>query len=215
VGIRNEHLQAVRRFALQVLNISLAVIIALAFEGLVERRRIHSLVATATDHMRSELADNRKDVSSALAHVERGKREVADGIAYLDKLLAAIEAKLAGKEAPNVEGGLSFHAFQVLLAATSRSTAEATGALGHMPYERVKLFAEAYVYQQAVQQNLDRCAEQGWVVTTLMTTDLNRLSVEQLRELRSALQAIERTLRQLGSQMPTMIGFYDRALAGG
>jgi hypothetical protein len=49
--------QALRAFALQILNTTLAVLIALSFENLVDRYRIHNLVATARAHMDSEIAE--------------------------------------------------------------------------------------------------------------------------------------------------------------
>lgn len=213
--LRAEHLQAGKRFVLQVLHISLGVIIALGFDGCVERRRIQKLVDTATAHMRSELEDNREDMKGTLVHIKRNRREIGEARTLIDRWIHAAELRAAGHTSEIPQGGFTFHPFQALLASSSRSTAEATGALGHMLYQKVKRFNEAYVYQQMVQQILDRCAEQSWVVRSTMGPDMSRKSREQMLEFRSALQALDRTLTQLDDQGRKLIEFYDRALAGG
>jgi hypothetical protein len=210
--LKGNHAQALKRFALQILNTTLAVWIALAFEGLVERRRLNNLVTTAAAHMRSEIADNRRDVVKLKGYVESTSGEVTDGLACLNRLLEARAAQLAGKKPAPAKCGIAFHSMRMILGAASRSTAEATGALGHMPYVDAKRFSESYTYQQYFQQNLDRLADHGSVVSGFMRLELQALSLEELREMRAALVAVQRTLADLAGQTRTMLMFFDQAL---
>ena len=213
IPLRDDHVQAVKRFALQILNTSLAVIIALTFEGLVERKRIRDLVTTATAHMRGELRENRQDIVKAMAEFQRNQRELQEALGFLDALIAALEAKAAGLEAPKVNGHVSVRSIHVLLDSTSRGTAEATGALAHMPYAQVKRFAGAYNYQQVVQNTLNRWHEQTSYAVSMLKADLGQLSLTELREIRTSLSNAQRIMTELSRQAPTMLQFYDQALS--
>src|SRR5687767_986989 len=89
--------QAIKQFVLQILNTSLAVIIALSFEGLVEWRRIQNLVATARAHLHSEIADNRADVAKVLVWMSEIEGQLADVVQLTGEILAVHASRPAGQ----------------------------------------------------------------------------------------------------------------------
>jgi hypothetical protein len=164
--------------------------------------------------MQNELRDNRRDVAELAKYTDQALPQVAGMLEFVSRLMAAHEARLAGKAPPSTDGSVSFNAMRALLNSSSHSSAEATGAFGHMPYADVKRFADAYGYQQSYQQTVDRMGELGSTVLWFTKLDMAKLSFEDLRELRTALAALRRTLSELASQTSTMLVLYDRALAG-
>jgi hypothetical protein len=203
--------KAIKQFVLQILNTSLAVIIALSFQELVEWRRIRGLVATARAHMDSEVRDNGKDLAGVMTNIGIVQGDVDDRLAFIDEVLAARETNGEVKDRPGL-----FRTFNVVLSATSRSTAEATGALGHMDYLQVKRYAEAYSMQQEFNRIRERLAEQFTLVKPSLNehTSLVKMSTPELQLLRGNLSILRHLLVDLRDYGTLLQGFYRQALTG-
>jgi hypothetical protein len=204
--------KAIRQFVLQILNTSLAVIIALSFEGLVEWRRIRQLVATARQHVRSEIIDNKKDLSGSFYWLALIQKDAARCLATVEAIATARAAGETGEELP--EGEITLATLGLVLAATSRDTAEATGALGHMEYAEVKLYAETYGIQEEFMRIRQRMAEEQTRIQGLIRRDFAVVPISELEELRATLVSFQQSVREMKNHGKLLIEFYDRALAG-
>jgi hypothetical protein len=199
--------QALRDFAVQILNTTLAVLIALSFDGLVEWYRIRRLVATAQAHMDSEIAENRKDVAAARGWSAKGLKGAGRCLGEIGRQMAARESK---QPPPPFDCGALLP--QTVLSTTSRSTAEATGALGHMPYTEVKRYAAAYEYQQTISHTFERLGDHYAEVKKLFKVDVRQLGLDELKVLRTDFLTYATLLDTLHGQTATMLKFYDAVL---
>jgi hypothetical protein len=200
--------QAVRGFALQILNTTLAVLIALSFDGLVESYRIRRLVATAQAHMDSEILENHKDVANAQVWAAKGKVRITECLEMLGELITARE----NQQEPPRSSSCGAEVFNVVLNTTSRSTAEATGAFGHMRYDEVKRYAGAYHFQEAITQTFQRLAAHYPSVLKFFKVNFRQLSLDELKVVRGDFLTYLLLLEQLSGQTKTMLMFYDKAL---
>jgi hypothetical protein len=200
--------QALRTFALQILNTTLAVLIALSFDGLVEWYRIRKLVATAQAHMDSEITENRADIASARTWAASSQRRIGECLQTLDGLIAA---RQQGQQSPT-GSSCGAETLDVVLNTTSRSTAEATGALGHMSYEQLKRYAGAYSFQESVSHTFQQLADHYPVVLKFFKATFNRLDLDELKVIRGDFVTYLLLVERVLSQTETMLHFYDRAL---
>jgi hypothetical protein len=201
--------QALRAFALQILNTTLAVLIALSFEDLVDRYRIRKLVATAEAHLKSEIADNKQDVLKARQWAGENRPEVEGCL----KMLAAMIDLGKDNQAPPRQSSCGVVLRSTVLSTTSRSTAETTGALGHMSYDQAKRYAGAYEYQETLSHTFERLADHFPMVLRYFRVNYKDLSLEELRLARNDFLTFALLMDTAAGQSDTLLQFYDRALA--
>ena len=209
LSIPEHRLKAVKQFALQILNTTLAVLIALSFEGLVEWRRIRYQVATAQSHMDNEMRENRKDVTQVRSWAGKSIKD-GDQLLGLVGALIRVQEEKGAPETPKGEFGV--FSWNAILSATARSTADATGVFAHMRYDEVKRYAGVYDYQQHVSRTLERLDEQFLLVKSMFKEDLGKLNLDELKSLRGGLLNLLQILRTVESQSGTMLRFYRDAL---
>ena len=145
----------------QLTIITAGVLIALALEGAVAWLEHRKLVREATTNLRNEMAENVREVEGLFVSIvkERQNLEHADDLAQM---------LLDQKKVENEKLELVFHGAE--LKDASRTTAEVTGAFGHMEYAEVERFAAVYGLQTAFNRAQERTNET--FVTTLAGVSL-------------------------------------------
>lgn len=208
--------KSVRQFLLQILNTTLAVLIALSFEGLVEWRRIRNLVSTAREHMQNEIRSNRKDLAGIVSVLPEIEARAKERLQVTEAVLAARAAAAAGESRPAAaDPPWDLRLINLVLGATSRSTAEATGALGHMDYAEVKRFSEAYTMQQEVMRLRERYVDSQAAAILALRGDLTEKVTSQVESAHAATVAWVQALAEFKSHSLLLLKFYDQALKSG
>jgi hypothetical protein len=200
---------ALKAFGLQILNTTIAVLIALAFEGLVQWRRDRALVATAEEHLDGELRDNRDDARRMQGMIVSALESADARLRLVD---AAIAVRKAGQGGAISEPRGALLTFSAVFGNSSHATADATGALGHMRYAEARRYAGVYEYQQHVDVTLARLSDQFLMVASQLQVGLGGMELGDLNAARSGLLTLSQTLRTLEGQRQTLLLFYDRAL---
>ena len=134
----------------QLTIITAGVLIALALDGAVAWLEHRKLVREATTNLRNEMAENVREVEGMFVNIvkERQNLEHADELAQM---------LLDRRKIENLTLNLEFHGAE--LKDASRTTAEVTGAFGHMEYAEVERFAAVYGLQTAFNHAQDRTSE--------------------------------------------------------
>ncbi len=145
----------------QLTIITAGVLIALALEGAVAWLEHRKLVREATNNLRNEMAENVREVEGLFVSIvkQRHDLEHADDLAQM---------LLEQKKVENEKLDLVFHSAE--LKDASRTTAEVTGAFGHMEYAEVERFAAVYGLQATFNRAQERTNEN--FVTTLAGVSL-------------------------------------------
>ncbi len=134
----HERIAGFQDFLLHLLTITVGLLIALSLEGLVEWRHHVHLVDQARETLHAELVYNAGQFHKALEQVQE-QRAIVDANLHA---LARIQENPSNKASQNAD--LSAAARQVDLRDTAWKTAQATGALGYMPYDEAERYADVY-----------------------------------------------------------------------
>jgi hypothetical protein len=127
-----------KEFLLQLGTITAGVLIALSLEGMLEWNHYRTLVHEAKEMIGRELADNKREVDSAIGSLPQRKKNLDEAIRLASDILAtktsAIRSVNVGFELPE-------------LSSTSWRSAERSGALAHMDYGDVQRYSRVYDFQ--------------------------------------------------------------------
>jgi hypothetical protein len=145
----------------QLTIITAGVLIALALEGAVAWLDHRKLVREATTNLRNEMAENVREVEGLFINIVKERRNLEHAGDLAQMLLDQ-------KKVENEKLELVFHGAE--LKDASRTTAEVTGAFGHMEYAEVERFAAVYSLQTAFNRAQERTNES--FVTTLAGVSL-------------------------------------------
>jgi hypothetical protein len=130
--------------------ITAGVLIALAFEGIVTWAEHRRLVGEAVNNLRSEMADNVREIEGLFANIVQERRNLEHANDLAQMLLE--QRKIEGTSLK-----LEFHGAE--LKDASRTTAEVTGAFGHMDYAEVERIAAVYNLQTTFNRAQQRANE--------------------------------------------------------
>jgi len=134
----------------QLAIITAGVLIALALDGVVGWFDHRKLVREALNNLRSEMADNVQEVQGLFANIAT-ERQNLEHASDLSQML------LDRKKIDHLSLNLVFHSAE--LKDASRTTAEVTGAFGHMDYADVERIAGVYGLQTTFNRAQDRTNE--------------------------------------------------------
>jgi hypothetical protein len=126
---------------MQFVLITAGILMALLVDGLIEVRRENELVAEAHAAIAAEVADNARQLDSALPSMDSVE-------ATLNEMLQAIDEILANGTTTKTYG--NFGLVMPRLTRASWESAERTGALGYMDYGQVRQYASLYAGQDGV-----------------------------------------------------------------
>jgi hypothetical protein len=131
-----------RDFLIHLATITIGLLIALSLEGCVEWRHHRNLVHEAEASLGTEIRSNAKDLQGALEDVRKEQKVLQQDVAVLKR-------SIANPRAPNREDmAINFHlgSFDDV----SWKTAQSTGALSYMPYERAQEYSAIYGEQEEI-----------------------------------------------------------------
>jgi hypothetical protein len=140
----NEPVHSWRDFLLHLATITIGLLIALSLEGCVEWWHHRSLVHEAEASMQIEIDSNARQLQGALDDVRKEQDFLKKDIAVMKKIIA--NPKVPNNEDMRVD-------FRIrTFADVSWKTAESTGALSYMPYERAQEYAHIYSAQNEIRE---------------------------------------------------------------
>jgi len=142
--------QSWREVFKQLAIITAGVLIALALDGVVGWFDHRKLVREALNNLRSEMADNVKEVQGLFAKIAE-ERQNLDHASELSQMV------LDKKKIDHLSLSLEFHSAE--LKDASRTTAEVTGAFGYMDYADVERIAGVYGLQTTFNRAQERANE--------------------------------------------------------
>jgi hypothetical protein len=133
-----------RDFFIHLATITIGLLIALSLEGCVELWHHRSLVHEAEASLQIEIDANARELQGALNDVRREQDVLKKDIGVMKKILA--NPKVPNNEEMTVD-------FRIrTFADVSWKTAESTGALSYMPYERAQEYANIYSAQNEIRE---------------------------------------------------------------
>ena len=167
---------SLKEFGIQLATITIGILIALSLEGVTQWFHHRSLVREARANLASELCDNKAELDKVLHTAPESEKDLRTALQLIDDILAHRKSDIHT---------LSLSYNLALLNTASRSTAEATGALGYMDYVEVKKFATIYDLQQQFNRLQDRLLE-AWIpmLTPAQAGDPEKLDERALRDWR-------------------------------
>jgi hypothetical protein len=128
-----------RDFFVHLFTITIGLLIALSLEGLVEWRHHRHLVHEAEVNMHEEIRKNAADMQDRLTTLHKEQTDLTHDISLL-KQIAATHTMPRGQ---TMEVSFAIRDFDDV----SWKTAQATGALSYMPYDRAKEYSDIYSEQ--------------------------------------------------------------------
>jgi hypothetical protein len=140
-------------FFIHLLTITVGLLIATQIESCVEWRHHVHLAENARTSLRAEIDHNLGDLKDAESGVKKWREEVDNGI----KAMKGIQDHPNDPAAQKTSLALNFHSFQ--LRDTAWKTAQATEALGYMPYDEAQRYADIYQAQSDLLEAQKRPAE--------------------------------------------------------
>jgi hypothetical protein len=201
-------IQSFKEFLLHLLTITCGVLIALGFDGVVERQHHRHLVREAMANLAREVGENRNGLESGIKRMNKTQEQ-------LQAILTAVHKLQADRSAR--PGDLTLDVSISTLRSTAWSTAAATGALSYMEQEDVENYTRIYDLQQqfmSVQQRaLDSMLELE-SYGTLLQGSLTRVSDAQGVEAERAVGRALATTRMAEDIGNALNANYSKFLAG-
>jgi hypothetical protein len=202
-------IRSIRGFLAHIATVTLGILIAFSFEGARGWWQERSLVREAERNLLSELRDNRRDLHHTLRAIERTNGQIERSLRQLERRAAELE-NAGPKETDEISDGLT--TFTLFFRETSWSTAETTGALGHMKYAKVEGFAELYGMQREFRRGLERFQDHA---VGILPRRLSRLSLADVESRRETLLVARQHLVGLEFIASALDGWYRKRLGPG
>jgi hypothetical protein len=197
-----------RDFFIHLATITIGLLIALSLEGCVEMWHHRSLVHEAEASMQIEIDANARELQGALNDVRREQDLLKKDIAVMKKIIA--NPKMPNHEEVKVD-------FRIrTFADVSWKTAESTGALSYMPYERAQEYAKIYSAQSDI-RDAEHQAVRDTVLSIAPFLDSKKDDVnpggEEAVKIVDHLQVLQGQLMFLESLIKGLDGEYKKFLA--
>jgi hypothetical protein len=131
-----------RDFLVHLFTITIGLLIALSLEGCVEWQHHRHLVHEAEASLQTEIKANAKELQGALEDVRKEQALLREDVAVMTKIIA--NPKVLNHDTMTI----NFHirSFDDV----SWKTAQSTGALSYMPYERAQEYSDIYSTQNEI-----------------------------------------------------------------
>jgi len=128
-----------RDFFIHLFTITIGLLIALSLEGIVEWQHHRHLVHDAEASLHKEIQNNANIIQTTLDELDKEQANLKHDIAVLQMLVKTHKAP--ANESLYVD--FRIHTFE----GVSWKTAQSTGALSYMPYNRAQEYADIYATQ--------------------------------------------------------------------
>jgi hypothetical protein len=130
-------IHSMKDFFVHLLTITIGILIALSFEGILEWHHHRSLVREAKANIRIEILQNKASVECDLAVMQKNKEDIQKFIALIDVL----------KVNWNTHGSLKIIPEHAVLSATAWNTSVGTGAVSYMEFSQAQAYTNVYDLQ--------------------------------------------------------------------
>jgi hypothetical protein len=192
---------SVREFLVQLVTITTGVLIALSLEGALEWNHYRMLVREARETIAREIADNKNEIDTTLADLDKRQQDLDTALRMTGELL---KAKKSGIR----QVGLGFSFAE--LSAASWQSAERTGAVAHMEYAEVQEYTRLYGVQQLFADHQRQTLQRLTTALAIVAGgDLHSAAPRDLELLRQQMLAVRADLsvqQQLGQQLAKLYG---------
>ena len=200
---------SVKRFVAEMSTITCGILIALALEHVVrewyERREAREAAANIETEMRDNRAELRRVLSGRLS---TAREQIDAAVAMTDAELAYRDSGRNGD--PPVEPPFDLSLPVIGINHTNHATAQATGALAHMPDEQVRRYARIYNYQGQFARQCEQLADH---YVRMLPTEKRKLwqqKTEAIERWRLSLLSARQYLYQVDAMAKVLAEIYDR-----
>jgi hypothetical protein len=152
----HEPLYSWRDFFIHLATITIGLLIALSLEGCVEWQHRRHLVHEAETSLHREIQENSKNLQATLDDLHKQQDALEQDIVVLKKIIA--NPKVTNHDPMSI--GFHISGFK----SVSWKTAQSTGALSYMPYERAEEYSTIY-YQQDLVDDAQKQAARDAIVS--------------------------------------------------
>jgi hypothetical protein len=152
----HEPLYSWRDFFIHLATITIGLLIALSLEGCVEWQHHRHMVHEAETSLHREIQENSKNLEATLDDLHKQQDALAQDVVVLKKIIA--NPKVANNDPMSI--GFHISGFR----SVSWKTAESTGALSYMPYDRAQEYSTIY-YQQELVDDVQKQAARDAIVS--------------------------------------------------
>lgn len=202
---------SVKRFVTEMATITCGILIALALEHVVREWYEGREAREAAASIESEMRDNRAELQRMLpGRAAKAREEIEAAVAMVDAEIAFRDSGRSG-EMP-VEPRYHLTMPVVTINNTNHATAQATGALAHMPDAQVRRFAKVYNYQAQFTRQYEQLADHYVRMLPLDKRKLSQQPTAEIERWRLSLLTALQCLYQVEQMGRALVGLYDRHL---
>ena len=198
----------VRDFFLHLFTITIGLLIALSLEGCVEWQHHRHLVHEAEASLHTEIANNAKGMKDAIDDLHKQQDALKHDVVVLKYILKNNKAP----EHSNMEITYHIRGFE----SVSWKTAQSTGALSYMPYDRAEEYSDIYAIQEALQSSEQQAARDAIISlgAFMNSEDSDPDPTEgQASAMRDKIEVLQGQLLLVDSFMKGLDGSYRKFLA--
>jgi hypothetical protein len=173
--------------AIHLAIVTVGIVIALSFEGLLEWSHHRNLVREAKTNLTTEIRQNQKELDRFMAKLPSMAERFRHGLAILNDLPTQRQeaAELFRAGSTSVMYGFDL----AELRTASRTTAEITGAFGLMDYRDAEIYAAVYDRQQLFTRTQNQAVDNGTAAFALgQSLDFGKPSPDELEGLKRQLR---------------------------
>ena len=191
--------------------VTVGIVIALSFEGLLEWSHHRSLVREATSNLRTEIQDNQKELDRFMARLPPMEARFRHGLEILNDLPAHRDEAAGLFRAGPTSIMYGFDLAELRTA--SRTTAEITGAFGLMGYSDAEIYAAVYDRQQLFTRTQNQAIDNGTGAFALgQSLDFAKPSSDELEGLKRQVRLTIGSLSTEGEFAKALKTEFGRAL---
>jgi hypothetical protein len=139
-----------RDFFLHLFTITIGLLIALSLEGCVEWQHHRHLVHEAEASLRTEIENNAKGMKDTIDDLHKQQEALKHDVVVLKYIMKNHKAPEHG----NMDITFHIRGFE----SVSWKTAQTTGALAYMPYDRAQEYSDIYATQDELQSSEQQAA---------------------------------------------------------
>ena len=197
-----------RDFFIHLITITIGLLIALSLEGCVEWQQHRHLVRDAEASLQAEVQNNAKDMQSTLDDLHKQQVVLKQDVVVLKEIARTHKEPKNG----HIDVTFRIHGFEDV----GWKTAQSTGALSYMPYNRAEEYSDIYGQQDALYLSEQQAARDTILALgpfLNMTDSDPDLTPEQAEAIQAKIEALQGQLLLVNSFMGGLDREYKKFLA--
>jgi hypothetical protein len=197
-----------RDFLLHLITITIGLLIALSLEGLVEWQHHRHLVQDAEASLQTEIHKNANSMPDVLQGLDKEQAALTQDVVVLKEMMQTHKVPEHGQ----LTVGFAIRRFE----GVGWKTAQSTGALSYMPYDRAQEFSDIYNDQSELEASEQVAARDTIVaLAPFLNSDYSQVapSVDQLQMMEGKIEVLQGQLLIVKSFMQGLNDDYTKFLA--